>query len=55
MFTATDNLGNQKNFVESQIVADLLIYFRDLTQVMIGEAISINELKSLLDEKKIKY
>lgn len=55
VFTATDGKGNKKEFVESQIVADLLKYFRDLTQVMIGEAISVSELKNLLSEKKIKY
>jgi len=52
-FTATDNKGNKEVMVESQIVADLLQYFRDLTQVMIGEAISVSELKKFLHENDI--
>lgn len=40
VFTATDGTGKTTQFVESQIVADLLAYFRSLTQVMIGEAIA---------------
>jgi S1-C subfamily serine protease len=49
-FTATDENGNTKDVVESQIVAELLTHFRSLTQVMIGEAISVEELKSMLTE-----
>ncbi|PIP16275.1 MAG: hypothetical protein COX46_03230 [bacterium (Candidatus Ratteibacteria) CG23_combo_of_CG06-09_8_20_14_all_48_7] len=52
-FTATDDKGKQTVLVESQVVAGLLQYFRDLTQVMIGEAISVSELKTLLQENKI--
>lgn len=40
VFTGTDGAGQPIRFVESQIVADLLRYFRNLTQVMIGEAIA---------------
>lgn len=54
VFTATDEKGNQIQFVESQIVADLLEYFRSLTQVMIGEAISVSELRAFLNEQGIK-
>lgn len=54
VFTVTDEKGNQIQFVESQIVADLLEYFRTLTQVMIGEAISISELRTFLKEHGIK-
>jgi len=50
VFTTTDQNGNTHSFVESQIVADLLEYFRGLTQVMIGEAISVEELKEYLKE-----
>jgi len=50
VFTATDENGNVKHFVESQIVADLLFYFRNLTQVMIGEAIYVSGLIELLNE-----
>jgi len=53
VFTARDEKGNVKEFVESQIVAELLIYFRSLTQVMIGEAIEREELIKFLKEKKI--
>jgi len=49
-FTATDATGNTQTFVESQIVADLLVHMRSLTQVMIGEAIAVEELRSMLDE-----
>lgn len=53
VFQATDPQGRNRTFVESQIVADLLSYFRDLTQVMIGEAVAVSELKDLLKEHKI--
>jgi len=49
----SNNEGNEKLLIESQIVAELLQYFRDLTQVMIGEAISISELKAFLYENDI--
>ena len=54
VFTAVDDKGVTREFVESQIVADILSYFRSLTQVMIGEAISIKELKDLLTENNIE-
>jgi S1-C subfamily serine protease len=54
VFTAADSAGKKTQFVESQIVAGLLDYFRSLTQVMIGEAISVNELKAFLDSQGIK-
>ena len=38
----------------SHIVAELLKYFRELTQVMIGEAIDRSELIEFLKENKIK-
>jgi len=53
VFTAIDERGNRKTFVESQIVADLLFYFRKLTQVMIGEATSVSELKNFLNENEL--
>jgi len=53
IFTATDKQGTQTTFSESQLVADLLLHFRTLTQVMIGEAISVNELKTFLKEQSI--
>lgn len=54
-FTATDATGNSRTFVESQIVAELLRYFHGLTQVMIGEAISVDTLKDFLNDNKISY
>ncbi|WP_174847183.1 trypsin-like peptidase domain-containing protein [Yersinia artesiana] len=50
MFTAKNKNGETKKFVESQIVAELLIHMRSLTQVMIGEAIAVEELRSMLNE-----
>jgi S1-C subfamily serine protease len=52
-FDATNEKGEKVTFVESQLVAGLLNYFRDLTQVMIGEAISVSDLKDLLKENSI--
>lgn len=49
-FSGTDSNGAQVDFVESQIVADILIHFRSLTQVMIGEAIAVEELSVMLKE-----
>jgi hypothetical protein len=39
--------------VESQVVAEVVKSLRDMSQVMIGEAISIGELKSFLEENKL--
>jgi hypothetical protein len=50
MFTATAENGAKTQFVESQIVAELLIHMRNLTQVMLGEAIAIEEVVSMLEE-----
>jgi len=55
VFTATLPDGTQKQFVEAQIVANLLNDFRQLTQVMIGEAISYEEILAFLKEKSIDY
>ena len=54
VFTSKDDKGNTKQFVESQIVAELLKYFRELTQVMIGEAIDRSELIEFLKENNIE-
>lgn len=48
VFTTTDKKGNKKQFVESQVVAMVLNYFRDMTQVVIGEAIAASELITFL-------
>jgi len=50
MFTKTNDNGESKSFVESQIVAELLTHMKSLTQVMIGEAVAVEELMSMLLE-----
>lgn len=49
-FSASNDKGETRSFAESQIVAELLTHMRSLTQVMIGEAISVNELIEMIDE-----
>lgn len=48
VFNATDAAGNQLRFVESQLVADVLTYFRSMTQVVIGEAIPADDIVKFL-------
>jgi len=48
MFYAQDENGDIRNFVESQVVAEVLEYYRSLTQVMIGEGIVVSELSSFI-------
>ncbi|NWF88342.1 MAG: hypothetical protein HXY50_02660 [Ignavibacteriaceae bacterium] len=48
VYTGTDNSGKQIEYMESAIVAQILKEYRELSQVMIGEAISLDELKSFL-------
>jgi len=55
VFTASDGKGNTQEFVESQLVAQILFYFRSLTQVMIGEAISTDEVRNILDKNKFSF
>lgn len=54
-FNATDGNGNSRTFVESQIVAEILHYFRSMTQVVIGEAIMPSEITSFLDAHGIPW
>ncbi len=55
VFTWRDNNGNTKQFVESQIVAEILGYYHHMSQVVIGEAIESKELiKFLKDNGLIK-
>ncbi len=49
VFTSSDGQGNQTDFVESQIVAEILIYFQNMTQVVIGEAIMPIDITNFLD------
>lgn len=55
VFTATDGQGNTHQFVESQVVADVLQYFRDMTQVVIGEAIAAENVVVFLDKNGIPW
>ncbi len=55
VFTATDGQGNTKTFVESQLVADVLKYFRSMTQVVIGDAIPANDVVSFLAMSKLPW
>lgn len=54
-YTATDASGNTITFSEGQPVGDLLQYFRDLTQVVIGEAITSEELVKFLDSNRLPW
>ncbi|GEM_PF-3407630 len=47
-FNYTDQNGKTGSMVEAQVVAEILLYFRELTQVMLGEAISSSELIEFL-------
>lgn len=47
-YTATDPQGNQRQFSEAQLVAEVLLYFRQMTQVVLGEAIAGEELIAFL-------
>ncbi|MGD0012863.1 MAG: serine protease [Bryobacteraceae bacterium] len=55
MYVATDPAGNRKQVSEAQIVADVLIYFRSMTQVVIGEAVAADELVAFLNDHKIPW
>lgn len=55
VFNYQDQNGNAQSMVEAQVVAEVLKYFRSLTQVMIGEAIASSELISFLDSEGISY
>lgn len=47
-YTVTDQQGNSQSFSEAQLVADVLMYFRQMTQVVLGEAIAGEELTAFL-------
>lgn len=54
-YTAVDSNGNTHTFSEGQLVGDLLQYFRDMTQVLIGEAIAAEEVVSFLDSNGLPW
>lgn len=53
-FTATNEKGEKIPFSESQIVAALLQHQRQMTQVMLGEAIVMEELIAFLKENNME-
>jgi hypothetical protein len=55
VFDGTDGTGKKTTYVESQLVAELLKYYRDVSQVYIGEAIAADELIAFLDSEKIPW
>ena len=55
MYPATDEQGNRHDLSEAQIVAEVLQYFRLMTQVMIGEAIAGSELITFLKTKNLPW
>lgn len=48
VFTGTNEKGEQVQMVESQVVAEVVASLRDMAQVMIGEAIAVEELADFL-------
>jgi len=54
VFLATDEDGNEKQFVESQLVAEILIRYYEMSQVVIGEAIQSCEVIKFLKENKLR-
>jgi S1-C subfamily serine protease len=54
-FTGTGADGKPVSYAESQLTAALLDYYRQVSQVFIGEAIAASELVSFLNEKKIPW
>lgn len=52
-FSGTDENGNKITMSETKILAEIIKSLRDMSQVMIGEAISVAELKTFLIENHI--
>ena len=55
VFNATNAQGQSQQFAESQVVAEILQYFRDMTQVVIGEAISSDDVVSFLSNQGVPW
>lgn len=51
VFTGTDATGKPISLVESQLVAQIVMSVRDMAQVMIGEAVAVEELRQFLESK----
>jgi len=54
-YSGYDENGKPKSYSEGQLVAEMLVYFRNLTQLMIGEAVEVKELKKFLNNNEIQY
>ena len=54
-FDASDEQGTTHHFGESQLVAELLQYFGDMTQVVIGEAIATEDVIIFLNRCKVAW
>ncbi|GAB3932277.1 S1 family peptidase [Mucilaginibacter myungsuensis] len=54
MYTNTDATGKQTSVSEAQVIGQILLYYRELAQVMIGEAVTVSELKNFLNQNNIK-
>jgi len=52
MYQGTDEHGNPASFTEGQVTGMVLDQFYRTTQVMIGEAISVSELRAFLSRRK---
>lgn len=53
VFSGTGGDGKPISMVESQVVAEIVGSLRDMAQVMIGEAIAVEELKAFLGYKGV--
>ncbi len=51
VFSGTDSSGQPIQMVESQVVAEVVNSLRDMSQVMIGEAVAVEELAAFLGYK----
>jgi S1-C subfamily serine protease len=52
VYTGTDEHGQPRQYLEGEVTAMVLDQFYKTTQVMIGEAISVSELRAFLDKKR---
>jgi len=53
MYNSVDKFGAKVKMSEGQLVSEVLTYFREMTQVMIGEAITVEELKDFMEDNNI--
>jgi hypothetical protein len=55
MYPTKQESGKSVNVSEAQVVAMVLDYYRQASQVFIGEAIAASELAGFLNEKKFPW